>query len=262
MFKKWAKWGIAVLLISTFMLSGCTKEQSEKAADVYAKTLEASNKLESFAMDMTMNMQIAQGSDKIATDSKITSNMIVKPEIQMDMNMETSAQGQNVKMQLVLNKDGFYMQDQTGKWQTLPKDQIDQVMSSVKQEQNNPADQLEKLKQFVDDFSVKESGDSYTLSLSAKGDKFKSFVEEQLDKQLASQPGMAAALNGEKPEYKFNKVEYTFVLDKQTYNPKELDMVMDAEITIKGETVGMVIDMKSQFNKFNEITEIKTPEGV
>jgi hypothetical protein len=119
---------------------------------------------------------------------------------------------------------------------------------------------MEQLKEFAEDFTMTESDDAYTLKLTATGDKFKKFMQDQVKKQLASQQALSG-MTENMPEVTFNKAEYTFVIDKKTYNSKAVDMIVDAEFTAEGEKVRMVMDMKSKFDKYNEVKEIKLPEG-
>jgi len=258
--KKMLKMLTVFMLVGVLVLSGCSTEQL-KAADVYKKTAEASQKMESFNMDMDMKMNMEAGTEKMDFDTKIAADVIMKPEMQMDMKMDISVLDQKVNMQMVLVKDGFYLKDQTGNWTKLPKEQVDQIMGNSMKEQYDPSAQIEQLKEFADDFSMTETDDAYTLKLTATGDKFKKFMQEEVKKQLSSQQAFSG-MTADMPEVTFNKAEYTYVIDKKTYNPKAVDMIMDAEFTIEGEKVHMIMDMKSKYNKINEVKEIKVPEGV
>lgn len=246
------------MLVGALVLTGCSAEQL-KAADVYKKSLEASQKLESLGMDMTMKMNMAVGADKVDLDSTIAADVIMKPELQMDMKMDVSMLGQQVKMQMVLVKDGFYMMDPAGNWAQMPKEQADLMIGSTK-DQIDPAAQMNQLKEFAEDFTMTETDSDYTLKLTATGDKFKKFMQDQVKKQLSSQQALSG-MAGDMPDVTFNKAEYTLVIDKKTYNSKAVDMILDAEFTAEGEKVSMVMDMKSKFNKYNEVKEIKVPEG-
>ncbi|TCZ75779.1 hypothetical protein E0485_15465 [Paenibacillus albiflavus] len=248
----------AIVLVGALVLSGCSAEQL-KAAEVYKKTQEASQKLDSFGMDMDMKMNMAAGTDKMDMNTAVNASIIMKPDLQMDMLMDLNMAGQQVKMQMVLVKDGLFVKDPSNAWTQMPKEQVDLMMGSSK-EQYDPSAQLDQLKQFADDFSMTESSEAYTLKLEATGEKFKKFMQEEMKKQLASQQNMGA-LAENMPEFTFNKAEYVFVIDKKTFNPKEVNMVLDAEFTVEGQKVQMNIDMKATYNKFNEIKEIKLPEG-
>jgi len=207
-----------------------------------------------------MKMNMAAGGEKSDIDSKISADVINSPEVAMDMKMKmTNAGTDMMDMQMVLTKDGLYVNAPGAGWTALPKEQADQMLTGSLQESIEPAKQIEQLKEFASDFSLTESGDAYTLKLSAKGDKFQKFLQEEVKKQLAGQEAAGDAIALE--SLKFNQVEYTIVIDKKTGFPKNLDAIMDFEMSEQGQTVTMKIDLKSTFSKFNEIKEIKAPEG-
>jgi len=243
------------------IMSGCA--QALKAEDIYKKSIEAGKNLNSMHMDMQMKMALEQDGNKMNVDSDINADVITKPETAFDMKMKMDSLGQKADMQMVLSKDGLFVKDPTGNWTKLPKEQMDQILTESLKESYDPAKQFEQLQQFVSDFQMTESGDAYTFKLDANGEKFKQFVMDEVKKQLESQMqgqegvDMGAVLK----DMKINTVTYTLEIDKKTFNPRAFAMTMNLEIAVMGQTVKMDMDVKSSFSKFNEIKEIKTPEG-
>ena len=59
-----------------------------------------------------------------------------------------------------------------------------------------------------------------------------------------------------------NSVNSLIHIDKETFQTNKVDMVLDMDMTIDGETMNMKQDMKSDFSHFNQVEEIVIPQEV
>jgi hypothetical protein len=236
-------------------------QSAKTASDVFEKSLEASSKLNSLSISMDMKQTMEQGGDKMDIASKIDMDIVMKPDVSFKQSVSTNVQGQDVKMEMYLTKDGFFMKPtEEGPWMKMPADQMNPLMSSLSGDKLDPSKQLEKLKLFVDDFTLDGKGDDYIVSLSASGDKFNAFISNELAETMGSNPELGEMIEQSASAMNINKLEYKFVIDKKTYYPKAMNVQMDIGMDVQGETMNMVQQMDGVYTGYNNIKEIVVPQ--
>lgn len=252
--------GLMALLLALFILSGCAAE-AKNASEVFAKMQEASQSLHGFAMEMQMNANMEQAGEQLQFITSLDGEMLMKPELAFDLKMKLDMLGQEMDTQMVLVKERFYMKQPDGNWTQVPQEQANLMIDKALSSQYDPNQQIEELEEFVEDFSMTQTKDAYILRMTAVGEKFEQFMEEQVKKQLGSQNELFDMVGGLIKDYTIHKGEYTLVIEKKTYYLKSLDLILDFDFKLLGQEVKVKSDTKSTYSKFNEITEIKLPEG-
>jgi hypothetical protein len=230
-------------------------------ADVFAKTMEATAKLDSFTVTMNTKQNIDQGATKMDIQSKIDMDVIMKPQMSFKQAMTMNMQGQEMKMDMYMTKDGFFMKESaTGQWMKLPKAQMDQMMSMISDEQLDPSKQFAKLKQFANDFTITESGGDYNVKLSANGEKFNDFIKNEIKGSMGNDPAMGEMLTQSMSAMNIKNMEYTFTVDKKTYYPKSMKMNMDLEMDNQGQKMRLVQNIDGTYSNYNSVKEIVVPK--
>ena len=155
--------------------------------------------------------------------------------------------------------DGFYMLNaETNEWMKLPADQYEQMLAQTGA-QADATEQLEQLKQFVDDFEFKQDDNNYLLTLHVEGEKFKEFVMGQLGTSL----GETTELSGDVLDtMAFEDSKYKLTINKETFDTEE--MIMDLTILMdeQGQQSKITNDAKIIYSKFDQLDEIKIPNEV
>ncbi|RBW67833.1 DUF6612 family protein [Bacillus taeanensis] len=274
----------AVLSI-TLILGACSSETTEEGTDtegspsigealelqeVMDKAIEANQNLKSFSMEMDMNQTITsdQQPEPVNMDSSITADMVMEPlamhqTMTMDMSamagMENSGEmPQEMTMEMYLTEDGFYMNNpMMGGWTKFPSDMYEEMMT-MSTAQQDPSEQLKKLQQYVDHFSMKSDNTTYTLTISMKDEQLKKFMEEEM-KNIMPEFEMTPEMM---EEMKINNLEYTFVVNKETFYPEKFNMTMDMEVNAEGEKVNMTQKASGTYSNFNGVDEIVVPDEV
>jgi len=155
-----------------------------------------------------------------------------------------------------MTNDAFYMfEGNSEQWMKMPLDMAEMMGTA---EQSTPADQLQMLEEYIDEFTFEQDDESYILTMNASGDKFTNLIQEQVQEALKGM-GEAEELD---MDYTINSLEYLIHIDKKSYQTTKVDMVMDMAITMDGETVTMVQDLKSTYSNFNEVDTITIPQEV
>lgn len=235
--------------------------KSKLASDVIMKTMVVSSKLESFSVKMNTKQTIEQAAGKMDLQAKIDMDLVMKPQMSFKQSMTMNMMGQDMKMDSYFTKDGFFMKEPTsGQWMKLPREQMDQMMGAISEEQLDPSKQLEKLKPFANDFALTESNDDYTVKLSAGGDKFNEFIKKEMKSYLGSSPELDQLMNQGASSFKISNVEYTFTIDKKTQFPKSMKVFMDMEMDVQGQKMRIVQNLDGTYTNFNGIKEIVLPK--
>jgi hypothetical protein len=228
-------------------------------SEVLERSTAASDSLDSFAVQMDLQQEMS-GVENLSISSVIDMKAVTKPmAIHQKMNMEVPGSSEQVETELYFTEDGIYMLQPMGEgWMKLPTELSDQVMQSSPQ-QSNPAEELKKLQKFVDDFTFEQDENSYILTLSASGDKFQEFIDDAIQQSLT--PEMTEGMDVTS-DMKINKVDYQITIDKETFYPSTLNMNMDMDITVDGETIHLVQKMNGKYTEYNQINEITVPQEV
>lgn len=277
--KKWKTLMVASVL--TLGLAACNSTAtptSETAEDkkseltlkqVFDKSLAQSESIKSLNADIEMSQVIEVPSQNVEmdTETKMTMDMFVDPLSIYQKGttsttvpgQDTSEQPQEVEIESYMTEEGFFMNhSMSQQWVKLPADMYEQMMS-MSQKQADPSQQLKDLEMFRDDFSFEQSDDMYVLKLSASGDKFNELIQKQLTETM---PAMELEQENMLKDMNIEKVDYEIFIDKKTFNTSAFNMNLEMTVTVEGEEMKMSQNMKSTFDKFNEIEPIKVPQEV
>lgn len=240
-----------------------TEESSEMTLEeVLKKSTEASQELKSFSVKMDMNQEMSSGAEgeNMKIDSVIDMNVTTDPmAFYQKMTMTMPGAEESYDMESYFTEEGMFLYDAAGQqWMKFPKEMSDDLLQMSSQ-QTNPGEELKKLQEFVDDFTFEQDEKSFILKLKADGEKFNNFVKETAAETLP--PELAA--NGEILEnMNIKGVDYEIVIDKETFYPSVLNMVMDMEITAEGQTISMKQNMNGQYSNYNKVEAIAVPQEV
>lgn len=248
-------WKAAALLMLVAALFTACSTQEMQAADIYAKSAEASANIESFSIQMDMNQKLEAGANNMEMNSNVNMDLILKPELTAYQKMTMNMMGQEMIMESYMTPEGIFMLNPMSQsWSKLPAE----MSGQFNDDQLNPAAQLEKLQPLVDELEVTTTNDSYELSLSASGDKVKDFIIEEL-KNSGAETGMEPDA-AELESMVINKLDIVYTVDKKTYYPLTTQMTMDIVIEDQGQSVQMVMEMNGEYSNYNGVEEIKVPE--
>lgn len=262
------KWALLFSITFALLLAGCgsqeaskqgeekpAKEEKMTAEEVFEKTNKQSQDMKSFEMNGDLNMKIKTGDETIETNSGFQSKAQMEPLLMFqDMNMDI--QDETVNMKMFMDEQYIYMQQpENGKWMKIKQDEGQFAAIMEQQESMNPAQQLEQLKKFADEMKLEEKDDSYILHVKGNGDKLVEMVEEMT-------AGSAGGTNmGAMMDYmKFEQINYSYIIDKETFQPTGVDLEMKMSLEEGGETVNFEYVMNTTFENINEVKDLKIPE--
>ncbi|WP_343032846.1 DUF6612 family protein [Cytobacillus depressus] len=239
-----------------------TEKPSELTLEeVLEKSTEASNGLKSFSvkMDVEQDMSSDQEELNMNTQSIIEMDVVTDPmAFYQKMTMSLADTGENFQTESYFSEDGMFFYEPSGQqWMKFPQEMTDAFLQMAGQ-QSNPGDELKKLQKFVEDFTFEQDAKNYILKLKASGDKFNDFIKETAAEALPPEMAMEGLMD----DMKINAVEYEFLIDKESFYPVALDVLMEMEMTIEDQTIVMKQKMNGQYSKLNEIEAITVPQEV
>lgn len=242
------------------------KESKLTLSELFDKVVENDKNIKSFHADMTMQQNMTVGGEAVLTDneSDISMDIITEPlAMHQKINMtvpEGAAEGMgNLETESYITKDGYFLfEPNEKKWMKFPKEYSDQLMQ-IPSNQVNPAEQIKQLQSFAEDFSFEQDKDNFILTLKASGKKFQKFMRESVKETLPQEMQQNAEILN---NITFKDIKYEILIDKNTYNPKALNLIMEFETTIEGKTLNIKQDLKNTYSDYNKLKEIKVPKEV
>ena len=160
-------------------------------------------------------------------------------------------------METYITENAMYVYEgTTAQWMKFPQEMVDQMMSAANQ--TDPATQLQPLQKYLEQVEFEQDDDNYILTLKGSGEEFTRLVKDQVDEALQSLTGEGNV----NLDFTIHSVDYVVHIDKDIIQTNKLDMVIDMDMTMDGETINLKMDAKTDFSKFNEIKEIVVPQEV
>ncbi|MFJ7827257.1 DUF6612 family protein [Psychrobacillus sp. NPDC096623] len=233
--------------------------------EVYDKSIKASEELKSLKGTIDMKQKMSIPSEGMTFDIKSVMDMefIIEP-MQMHQKGTTTMMGdgeggesQETDMETYITEDAMYVYEgTTAQWMKFPQEMLDQMMGATNQ--TDPTAQLQTLQEYLEKVKFEQDNENYILTLEGSGEEFTSLVQKQVDEALQSLTG------GENVNMDFtiHSVNYLVHIDKDSFQTNKLDMVIDMDMTMDGETINLNMDASTDFSKFNEIDEIIVPQEV
>ncbi|MTD31517.1 DUF6612 family protein [Planomicrobium sp. YIM 101495] len=278
--RKWTMGIGTALLAISLAACGTTAEPTEEVDDkaevsemtleeVFAKSTEASESVESLHADMITNQKIDMGAEGMQMDMDM--------ETSMDMTIEpmafyqqavTTINSEDIQNDNPTNEmemyftaeEGLFLYEPTmGQWMQIPAEGMEELTSLADQQTANPAEQLEQLKEFQDDFTFEQTADEYILTLDASGEEFEKLLQSQVEKTFSE---MQVDMKTLMEAMQVNSISYELFIDKETFFTNKMNMVMDMDMDMEDETMNIKSDMKAEYSKYNEIDAIVVPDEV
>ena len=235
------------------------KDEEEEASPsltaetVLEKSMEATNALESYSMDVNMNQVISiQGEvpQEISTTMKmdVTMNPFAMYQV-MQMNDEMTG---SMEMESYYTEEAYYMHEPyTGGWYKFEYDIPHEAFHQ------SPAEQMESLKSFANELTLKEDGDVYIITLEGTGDSYNELLQDA--SFIAEMDGMFDDIFS---MINVNKISFEIHVNKTTFLQTKVNMTMDLEMNIEGEVMHTIQEMEMTVYNYNGINEIVVPQEV
>ncbi|TGA98520.1 hypothetical protein E4665_08355 [Sporolactobacillus shoreae] len=261
------KFFISILLAAALALAGCSAaSHSSGASQVTAiqaitNAARQSNKIDNMAMKMNMAIELNNGSttntQTVVTNSKFFRNPPLIYQISQIKNATDT-----VKMVQYVDDQAMYVQNSaTGQWAKaeFSGSSGDLLKSSFKK-QSDPATQLDLLKSFQKNMKLKKSGTDYVIQFGGKKQELRQFIQKAMMNNIAS--AQKSSLENALNLMNFTSMDYTYVVDQKTFNPKSLTVSFTAEPKSKDTPGKLKMTIQTAFSKINQLEKVTIPADV
>ncbi len=264
------KWFIALITILLLLLVACAdpessdKVESELSADeVYEKSMEQLDTLESAAFNMKLDQTMDIGGDeKVTTIADVTGEIIEDPFIMHQdgsITMESEAVGKmEINIEMYAQDNVVYVyEDMFNNWMKGTMDDLGDIGLEIGDKQS-PFSHIEELDQYIDDFTFEQTNDTFDFTLETDHEKFKELIAEELQNIQMKVDGSEDVSD----IIDIDTLHVAFTIDKETFNMLSFTINFDISITENNETATVESVIEAEFSDFNTIDEITIPEEV
>ena len=262
---------LSVSILSMVLLVACSEtaepvsEQENKQAnknsdkseltikEVYEKMMDASEDIDSFVMDMEMEQEIIEGDNEpIPTQSTIHSKVVQEP-IGLEQKVNMTIDGQTIETEQYFTEEGFYMYDPgQDMWMKYSEGHEDLMAQLQADSGLNQTQTLSELQSFIEDFTFEQNNEEFILTLDADDEKFNSLVQQELSS--------GAVEMNEVKDLEINGIEYEIFVDKKTYLPSQMNIIMNLNMTSEGQKVTLKQDIDTTYSNYNSLDAISVPK--
>ncbi len=263
--------------LAILLAAGCTQgekpvEDTKKVEDVQKtdkkeenKTLTSAEILDKYlaeSQQMKSVHAVAQikqsfgeeGTGEVPPGQNMTTEMsfINSDAHQLHVSMKTpSAEGKDVTLtEMYLDAEHLYMVDPSGEiWLKSSRDAYEAVAG----DSMDVVKEFDKMLDFKSDFTVKEEGKNYVLTLSKGKEDIPSFIEAL----KASGEDTTAFEMGTVESF-----EYTYVIDKETFLPSKVLLKLSGTVQDSEFTSPFSVEVDTTYDQFNSVDEIVVPQEI
>lgn len=277
--KKWIMFMSAATLAIGLSACGETAEPTSEdgaakgedsdltAQEVYMKSVEASEGITGLHADIVTDQVMDMQADGMVINMKMDSAMDMTTDpLAFHQTAETAIVSGDIEnanpmsMEMYFTDQGLFMYEETmATWLKMPDESIEDLKGLADQQTADPAQQLEELAEFQEDFTFEQTEEEFILTLDASGEKFQELMDQQLDKTLG-QMEIEAQMALE--DMTIHSVNYIISIDKETFLTNSMNMTMDMDMNIEGETMNIKSDVQADYSQYNEIDAINVPAEV
>ncbi|PQD94795.1 hypothetical protein CYL18_12580 [Pradoshia eiseniae] len=262
---------LSVSILSLVLLVACSEtaepvsEQENKQAnknsdkseltikEVYEKMMDASEDIDSFVMDMEMEQEIIEGDNEpVPTQSTIHSKVVQEP-IGLEQKVNMTIDGQTIETEQYFTEEGFYMYDPgQDMWMKYSEGHEDLMAQLQADSGLNQTQTLSELQSFIEDFTFEQNNEEFILTLDADDEKFNSLVQQELSS--------GAVEMNEVKDLEINGIEYEIFVDKKTYLPSQMNIIMNINMTSEGQKVTLKQEIDTTYSDYNSLDAISVPK--
>ncbi|WP_150265139.1 DUF6612 family protein [Paenibacillus tepidiphilus] len=238
--------------------AGQSQEGPISVDELITKAAEASQQLQSFAMDMQMNQDItaSTGDDSQMQGIEMTAQSeYTKQPLQMHQVAKIDMMGQGAQdIEQYVTESGVYTKSE-GQWFKMPDSMIQQMTASLEQSAS-PEKQLEQFKAITDYTKVTEEGNEYLLTADVSGADVKELARSYMNQAGGTDNQMSAMMD----QMDIKSMNIVYGVDKETFFPTRTDVNIVMEAAADGQNISIDMTMTGVLDRHNEIQEIKVPD--
>lgn len=235
------------------------------AEDVLQKSVEATNTLSNYSMDMKVEQKISSAEGEMNQTLESSGEVTLKPaavhqNIKMEQGQGTDSNNLSLSMEIYMDGDNVYTLDSTtNKWTQLKGD-LSAATGVQNLQEQGPDDQLKMMKDLVDGATLVKEKDQYVISFEKKSEQeIKQFVLDNLIQSFVADEEVAKVLE---KTLKVEKMSTELTFDKETFYPEELKIQLALSFDVNGESIKLNQNLNANYKDINKTQKIELPKEI
>lgn len=224
--------------------------------EIFQRASEAAGALSSYSSTSILRMNMTGTfdgqSEEQAYEVRTTMDLIREP-LQLFQSMRISMDGGTQDLKQYVTEEGVYSHVD-GLWIKHSEDTSSELISAMKEALIDK--QLEQYRLFAKDMKVSVQDKAYELHADFSGEILDNFRSALIQQMANGNRDISDMLN----KMEIQNVKLSYVVDKNTYLPTKLSMVLSVGMDVDGQGFSMGLMLDSTFSKFGEIKPIHLPQ--
>ncbi|AZS13941.1 DUF6612 family protein [Paenibacillus lutimineralis] len=224
--------------------------------EIFQRASEAAGALSSYSSTSILRMNMTGTfdgqSEEQAYEVRTTMDLIREP-LQLFQSMRISMDGGTQDLKQYVTEEGVYSHVD-GMWIKHSEDTSSELISAMKEALIDK--QLEQYRLFAKDMKVSVQDKAYELHADFSGEILDNFRSALIQQMANGNRDISDMLN----KMEIQNVKLSYVVDKNTYLPTKLSMVLSVGMDVDGQGFSMGLMLDSTFSKFGEIKPIHLPQ--
>ncbi len=234
-------------LLLLLVLAACGTKELDKS-EVLSKSIEASTALESYSIEMDMDIDAEDMQQKMTLTGDVTNN---PDAMYLNINMEVF--GMEMISEMYLKENEVYM-SMFEQWVKMDAEALG--ISSFNQLNEEGLDQL---KQFEEQFEMTEEEDQYILTLSGNDEAFKVLVEDYVSSSLGGDLSAAPEMEELVNSMTINQIDLEYHVDKESFIQTKQVFNIDLEMDMEGTKIPLKMTGEAIISNINGVEPIEVP---
>ncbi|GAA0386987.1 DUF6612 family protein [Paenibacillus motobuensis] len=224
--------------------------------EIFQRASEATGALSSYSSTSILRMNMTGTfdgqSEEQAYEVRTTMDLIREP-LQLFQSMRISMDGGTQDLKQYVTDEGVYSHVD-GMWIKHSEDTSSELISAMKEALVDK--QLEQYRLFDKDMKVSVQDKAYELHADFSGEILDNFRSALIQQMANGNRDISDMLN----KMEIQNVKLSYVVDKNTYLPTKLSMVLSVGMDVDGQGFSMRLMLNSTFSQFGEIKPIHVPQ--
>lgn len=224
--------------------------------EIFQRASEATGVLSSYSSTSILRMNMTGTfdgqSEEQAYEVRTTMDLIREP-LQLFQSMRISMDGGTQDLKQYVTEEGVYSHVD-GLWIKHSADTSSELISAMKEALVDK--QLEQYRLFAKDMKVSVQDKAYELHADFSGEILDNFRSALIQQMANGNRDISDMLN----KMEIQNVKLSYVVDKNTYLPTKLSIVLSVGMDVDGQGFSMRLMLDSTFSKFGEIKPIHIPQ--
>ena len=249
---------ITAVTMSALLIGGnSTFANDEKTAEeVLKQANEAMENLESFSSTSDLHQVISDDvSGEMEIHTEIEQDVILDPFKLRQIVTTSLPEGGEETLTSYWTEDGYFQEDHEGGWLKISdgSEDLDQMA-------HHPSHQLDEMEGLSGDLNLSEEGNYYVVTYNGDGDELANLMNQAMNDGMNDED--KEMMEEMMADTEVNDFSYEIFIDMDTYYLSKMNLELDMEIHVEGETTSMEQMLEMSFYNFDSVEDFDIPQEV